>query len=338
MPNTTQRFATATNTLLVADLETYSHGWILDGQYRYLSPATLGARRDLITKLLWFLRSHDHATCGLPELRAFLAYLSTGHTDEGGRWGRGHDTQVHQALKPVCARTVRTYHGNLRTLFRFLVAEGALTEDPMERLRPPVSRDDQIQPFTPEQVRALLAAAKKGRYGKRNEAILMFLHDTGARASEVCGVQIRDLDLTGKRCLVTGKGDKQRVVYIGAETARALWAYLKTRPHHAEDEALFQSERGPENGSPLTRYGLLRLVRVLGKAAGLQATRCSPHTFRHTFAVSFLRNGGNVYTLKTLLGHESLAMTNRYVALAQADLEAQHRQFSPTDRLLRRRR
>jgi site-specific recombinase XerD len=58
-----------------------------------------------------------------------------------------------------------------------------------------------------------------------------------------------------------------------------------------------------------------------------------PHTFRHTFAVMFLRAGGNTFTLQQLLGHTSLAMTNRYVALAQADIENQHRQFSPADHL-----
>jgi integrase/recombinase XerD len=71
----------------------------------------------------------------------------------------------------------------------------------------------------------------------------------------------------------------------------------------------------------------------LGRVAGIQSARCSPHTFRHTFAVEFLRGGGNVFSLKELLGHTSLTICNRYIALAQADLERQHRQYSPADRL-----
>ena len=95
--------------------------------------------------------------------------------------------------------------------------------------------------------------------------------------------------------------------------------------------AAFCADRGPCAGEPLTRSGLRQLVSRLGKDAGIQATRCSPHNFRHTFAVSFLRNGGNAFTLQQMLGHTSLHMTNRYVALAQADIENQHRQFSPAD-------
>jgi integrase/recombinase XerD len=85
----------------------------------------------------------------------------------------------------------------------------------------------------------------------------------------------------------------------------------------------------------LTRRGLYQLVKRLGKRAGLQSARCSPHTFRHTFVAQFLREGGSTFTLKEMLGHTSLHMTNRYVALAQADIQNQHRQFSPGDRLKR---
>lgn len=99
-------------------------------------------------------------------------------------------------------------------------------------------------------------------------------------------------------------------------------------------DPLFLSDRGNGAGEGLTRHGLRFLIVRLGKAARLDgSTRVSPHTFRHTFAIEFLRAGGNVFTLQQLLGHTHLAMTNRYVAIAQADITAQHRQFSPVARL-----
>jgi site-specific recombinase XerD len=87
----------------------------------------------------------------------------------------------------------------------------------------------------------------------------------------------------------------------------------------------------------MTREGTLQMVRRWGRCAGFSRSRLSPHTFRHTFAVTFLRLGGDVFTLKAILGHESLTMVNRYVALAQADVMRKHAQFSPLGNLRGRR-
>ncbi len=324
--------------LLTAQLEQCAVGWLLDGEIRQHSPTTLAIRRIVVNKLLWFLRKRDYAQCGTLELRQFLAYVTNGHKEPGGRWGAASEpsynpAQAGQQQKPVRPRTVHTYHGHLRTFFRWLVAEGVLYASPMERIAAPIARTDQIQPFTPQQVTLLLQAAKRSEQPRRNEALLLFLFDTGLRASELCALRMKDVDLSGRRCTVLGKGNKHRSVPFGGTATKALWQYLREDPHDPEDP-LFFSKRG----DPLTRSGLLQLVRHLGKAARIEVARCSPHTFRHTFAVEFLRAGGNVFTLQQLLGHTSLTMTNRYVALAQADIEAQHRQFSPADRLKGRNR
>jgi integrase/recombinase XerD len=131
-----------------------------------------------------------------------------------------------------------------------------------------------------------------------------------------------------------GKGNKPRTIYFGRDTKKQLWRYLQTRPVQ-DDEPLFLSMRGTLAGDPLTRAGLLQLIERLGKMAGIKGVRVSPHTFRHTQAVTFLNNGGNVFALQQLLGHEDLSMTRRYVAIADADLENQARRFSPVDSLKR---
>lgn len=327
MGKTAPPFAKAgEGTISTSDLEYQAQGWLLDGEIRQWSAWTLDSRRRLLDKLFWFLRERKLSQCGLAELRAFLAYVTRGHEDDGGRWS---NPQMRKAVRPS---TVASYYNILRAFFTFLVEEGVLTVSPMERLRPPVSRADQIQPFTQEQVGTLLAAARATSHPKRNEALLLLLLDTGCRASEACDLRLRDLDLTGRRAVLRGKGNKSRSVYLGKQTTKALWALLREEARDP-DEPLFIADRGLRTGEPLTRSGLGQLVRRLGRSAGVEAARCSPHTFRHTFAVEFLRAGGNVFTLKELLGHVTLTMTNRYVALAQADLAKQHRQFSPADRL-----
>jgi len=322
MQNSPLRFTKTDAALSVDELERYADGWFLSGDIDQHSQATLDIRRLVVNKLLWYLRQKECRECGTHELRQFLAYLTHGHKEPGGRWGNPQQT------RPVRPRTVHTYHGHLRTLFRWIVTEGVLEASPMERIPVPTSREDQIQPFTQAQVKALLTAAKRGRYPRRDEAILLFLLDTGVRASELCGLRIKDVDLSGRRAVVLGKGNKHRTVYFSKATGKAMWSYLKDDEQEPE-EALFQSERSDR----LTRSGLLQLMERLGQAAKIEAARCSPHTFRHTFAVEFLRAGGNVFSLQQILGHTSLHMTNKYVALAQADIENQHRQFSPVERL-----
>lgn len=310
----------------VEHLRRYGDYWHMDCDIRQLSWRTIKNRKFTIDQLLWFLDSKGYDHCGLLELKQYFSYLSTGHEEPNGRWGNAHLT------KRVRPRTVQTYYITLRTFFRYLEAEGVIEASPVESIKLPVCRPDQVQPFSQDQVNAFLQASRRSTHPRRDEAIVLFLLDTGVRASELCALKMSDLDMEGHRCRVLGKGNKHRSVYFGRATAKVLWQYLREEPR-SEDSWVFMSDRGTKAREALTRYGLLQLVHRLGKKAGIQSARCSPHTFRHTFAVEFLRAGGNVFTLKELLGHTSLTIVNKYVALAQADIENQHRQFSPADRL-----
>lgn len=312
--------------LSVNDLARQVKSWLLDSEVRQLSRATIENRRIVTDKLLWYCRQEEFGVVGLPELRQFLAYLSTGHESEGGRWDNG------QLKRKAKSGTAATYYGRLRSFFNFLVDEGVLESSPLATMKAPVDRPDQIQPFTLEQVTALMNAAKRSRHPKRDFALISFMLDTGVRASEVCSIRMSDVDISGRRVRVLGKGNKERSVYFGASTTKALWAYLREEDR-GDDSPLFMSDRGTHARDAMTRSGLLQLMERLGKAARIDAARCSPHTCRHTFAVEFLRNGGNLFTLQQLLGHTGLKQTQRYVALAQADMEKQHRAYSPVDRM-----
>jgi site-specific recombinase XerD len=159
---------------------------------------------------------------------------------------------------------------------------------------------------------------------KRNKAIILTLLDTGIRASELCSIKVIDLDFKNKQITVNGKGDKERVLEISSRTAQLIWRYLITRSSELPDKApLFAGDFD----LPLTRSGLLQLIKRIGKRAGVP--NAHPHRFRHTFAINFLRNGGNIYALQELLGHSSLDMVKHYLALSNQDCAAVHRMASP---------
>jgi len=304
----------------------YVEDWLSDCQYRQHSKTTIATRRIMMDKVAWFLAQKKFESIGYREIKQFFSYLANSHTLPEGRWNNP------KMNRPVRPRTVKDYYGQMRTFFRWAVTEGILDTSPIDRLAPPVAREDQVQPFSQDQVCALLKAAEASTHPQRDRAIVLLLLDSGIRASELVGLHIRDIDIHGRSCMVLGKGNKHRRLYFGRRTAKALGIYLN-KGRRDEDEPLFLSDRGVQAKEGLTYNGLRLLIRRLGVAAKIHAKKCSPHVFRHTFAVEFLRAGGNVFSLKELLGHTSLHISNRYVALAQADIENQHRQFSPADRL-----
>lgn len=198
-----------------------------------------------------------------------------------------------------------------------------------------------IEPFAHDELRRMAKAAEHTRLwetstGKqakarrptaaRDVAIILVLFDTGIRAQELCDLTIADYDQErGRLHIRHGKGDKQRFVVMGNRTRKAIWRYLTTRPKAKQKDPLFSAGANSINSD-----NLRKMLKQIGENAGVKGVH--PHKFRHTFAINFLRNGGNVLLLKELLGHESLEMVTVYVHLAEQDID-QGQAYSPVDNL-----
>jgi site-specific recombinase XerD len=147
--------------------------------------------------------------------------------------------------------------------------------------------------------------------------MLLVLLDTGIRASELCGLRIQDVNLTCREMLVFGKGAKERTVPFSHHTAEAINEVVTARRSNALPSAPMFITR---EGVALNRHALGLIIRRVGRRASV--SNAHPHRFRHTFAISFLRNGGNMYALKEILGHSSMEMVLRYLEISQSDLGA----------------
>jgi site-specific recombinase XerD len=326
--------ASATASLLPASrLAPLVESFVLASDIARHSERTLATKRERLGRIVWFAKREGWDTVSIVEMRAFFAYLNHGHKQPGGRWGNPRMT------KPITSGRVKSYYSTLRAFFRWLIAEEEIAASPMVRIPVPIDRPDQVQPFTGDQCRALLEAAKRTTNPLRDEALLCLMLDNGIRASELCSLTRGDISL--EQCEVTvrcGKGGKTRQLPFSRVTRKALYRYLADRSGVVAStgdlmEPLFIADRGRDAAHAMTANGLFQLIRRVGRMAKIAGVRCSPHTFRHTFAITFLRAGGNIFTLRIILGHETLAMTNRYVALAEADITVQHRQFSPVEHL-----
>jgi integrase/recombinase XerC/integrase/recombinase XerD len=321
------------DTLSLSDLEGAVESWLLDNDAR-LSGKTAVNRRFLCEKLLWWLHREGCTECGKREITRFIIYLRTAHKLPEGRWQeRGLPPLSGRHRQEMRPRSVANYFRWLRTFFLWCVTNEYIEASPLRTMRPPEHRDDQIQPFTLDQVQALLRAAKNSRYPRREEALVLLLLDPGARAAEVCGLNRADFSLREASVRLRGKGDTYRYNYLSVVTVHAIEQYLRERGAFQDDDPLFSSERVGFSGGRLTPDGLGQIIRRLGAAAGITGVRCSPHTFRHTFATMGLRNGAELPDIQAQYGHTTTEMTRRYTLLTGADQKRRHRQYSPVTML-----
>jgi integrase/recombinase XerD len=178
-----------------------------------------------------------------------------------------------------------------------------------------------IQTFSDQQIKLLLSWKPHTFAEHRMRVVICLLLDTGLRISEALAIRRDEVDLDNLLVTVRGKGGKHRALPFSFEMRKLLfrWSQQHSFP------LLFPSI----HGCHVNLRNLLRDFKWLQNQLGITGVRFSPHTFRHTFAVHYLRRGGNVFYLQKLLGHSTLEMTNRYArSLGIADLQAVHDKLS----------
>lgn len=282
-------------------------------------------------KLLHFAKFSDNGQpaklkdLNLDSARSFIASLQE-------RDHRFANHPYRQKLEGGLSR--RTVHGYVRTLKVFsgwLYEESFTASNLLERLKPPKVSQPVIEILSDEELDRILKSIHPNTFlGARQYLAFLLLLDTGIRASELCTLTLDNVHLDEDFLKVKGKGNKERLVPICTNTKKAIIRYLNTwRPEPATSQycQLILTDKGQS----LTPEALLQVVKRLGKKAGVP--RLHPHLFRHTFAVKYLMNGGDVMTLKSILGHTTLAVTQVYMHLADVHVRIQHSKFSPADRL-----
>ncbi|HJR87105.1 MAG TPA: site-specific tyrosine recombinase XerD [Acidimicrobiia bacterium] len=209
----------------------------------------------------------------------------------------------------------------VRGLHRFLVSEGLALEDPTRLLDPAKPRESFPKALTVEQTFALVEAPDVGALsGRRDRALLEFLYGTGARVSEAVGIDLPALDLEAKTVILTGKGDKQRLVPLGSSATASVVAWLPDRlaisKPGAASEALFLNRRGGR----LSRQSAFRIVRHHAARVGIDPATVSPHTLRHSAATHMVEGGADLRSVQVMLGHARISTTQVYTRVSPQHL------------------
>ena len=300
-------------------------GWELHMKSSNYSTVTISAYIPTIKKVINFLGDPDASDVTVWDLESYLISL--------------RDQGVSESTRQYHWKVIKSYFAwaNKR--------KGLGIERPDTELEMPTVPEPEVMPYTEQEIKMLLKACKESEEAEthnresykfkrptaaRDQLLILFLLDTGVRVSELCRLQYKDINLNNHsahiRAYETGKKSRDRVVYLGTKTMSLLWRLVTE--NEDSDDYIFCSSTAPRN-KPLDRHAVDHLLKRLGAKAGI--ADCGAHRFRHTFAIQYLRNGGDIYTLKRQLGHSSLRMVQQYLQLSEQDSATAHRKASPVD-------
>jgi integrase/recombinase XerD len=218
----------------------------------------------------------------------------------------------------------------LKSFFNFLIFENYIESSPIDLIESPKLGRKLPEVLTIDEIEKLIEGIDLSHaQGHRNRAILETLYGSGLRVSELVDLKISDVYFDENMMLITGKGNKQRLVPMGAFAKKLIRIYLAdirilNKIAKEDRDTLFLNR----NGKKLTRAMIFTIVRQLAKTVGIDK-KISPHTFRHSFATHLLENGADLRTIQTLMGHESITTTEVYMHLDTQHLSEVLEEFHP---------
>jgi integrase/recombinase XerD len=265
------------------------------------------------------------------DLRRYLDHLAAAGVTDWARVTR-REIQDHLAAlveSGLSARSQARALSAIRTFHRLLAAEKLAPGDPSDEIDSPRRERKLPQPLSPAECASLLLAPDpRTAGGRRDRAMLELLYATGLRVSELVGLTLNDVNLETRVLVARGKGNKERLVPVGAPAAESVKAYLG-----GAREQLLRGRRSPDlfvtsRGGRMTRFGFARLLERHGRAAGI-GRRISPHKLRHSFATHLLAGGADLRAVQAMLGHVDVATTQIYTHVDTTQARRLYDRFHP---------
>ena len=218
----------------------------------------------------------------------------------------------------------------IKSFYRYCLQEQITKSDPTELLSAPKQKKSLPDTLTFEEIEMIISMIDQSKpEGIRNKAILETLYSCGLRVSEVIGLKRSNLYLDIGFVRVIGKGNKERLIPIGAEATKHVQIYMNqvrvhVLPAKGDEDILFLNRRG----SGLSRVMVFYIIKELTLKAGIKKI-ISPHTFRHSFATHLVEGGADLRAVQEMLGHESITTTEIYTHLDRSFLRETLHKFHP---------
>ncbi len=233
------------------------------------------------------------------------------------------------------SRSVARHLVSIRNLYRFLVIDGIIQDDPTINLESPKIRQALPSYLSVEEVDRLLSMPDtRTALGSRDKALLDVLYSTGLRVSEVVGLRLGDIDFKAGCIRCIGKGNKERLVPVGRKAIESMESYIRD----ARPLLLRSRKKKPltpsieifinRQGRPIGRVGIWKVLAAYGRATGLRK-KLTPHKLRHSFATHLLERGADLRSVQLMLGHADISTTQIYTHVLEDRLKTVYKAHHP---------
>jgi integrase/recombinase XerD len=234
----------------------------------------------------------------------------------------------------LSARSQARMISGIKGFYKYLLIEDIIDKSPASLLKSPKLGRKLPEVLSVEEIDKMISVIDMSQpNGQRNRAIIEMLYGSGLRVSECVDLKIPDIFFREEFIKITGKGNKQRIVPMGAVAAKHLKLYIETERKHITPKKGSESHTFLNNrGNKLTRVMIFLIVRKLAEKAGIKKT-ISPHTLRHSFATHLVEGGADLRAVQDMLGHESITTTEIYTHLDREYLRENLISYHPRSKI-----
>lgn len=271
--------------------------FLLEQEFRNNSPVTISWYKDQLTEFFKWLDSEDPADLNLLKFKQYGVFLKSQNKRNGDKLS---SSSVHGAMRAV------------KAFYNFCIGEDYL-EDFSRQLRLPKVHCKEQLILDDQEILLLIRTLESSgsHYAERNKCFILLMLDSGLRRGEIPRINVSDISFSTRSMIVRGKGSKQRLIPMGEKTCAQLLDYrLRFRHSAGSSEPFFVDQTGGRCSDNLVKLVCQRLKEQTG------IERLHPHLLRHTFATYYLADGGDLETLRLILGHSSIHTTQMYLHLA----------------------
>ncbi len=264
------------------------------------------------------------------DITSFIQYLSDRNISDVKSITHLHiRTYVSALYEKLDKRSIARKTSSIRAFLKYLHIQGYVPSEILSRV---------VHPKMPEKIMFALSTDETNKFlasidatsdlGKRNLAIVELLYGAGLRVSELASLKLSDVDFESRIMRVLGKGRKERLCPFNDEALSTLKSYLEIRNNFINQDRPNDNIFVNKSGGPLGVRSIQRLMDIVSSKAGL-LRKATPHTIRHTYATHLLEAGASIKTVKELLGHASIAATQRYTHITMEKLTEIYKKSHP---------